>query len=75
MNQKCCTTCQYVDVNVMSDERYCSLKDYEPIKLRWHKQRPDWCPLVIGAQKGGKNEYHNSNCSSGGNNCHCNRLE
>ena len=24
MNQKCCTTCPYVDVNKMSDERYCS---------------------------------------------------
>ena len=44
MNQKCCTTCPYVDVNEMSDERYCSIKDYEPIKLRWHKHRPDWCP-------------------------------
>jgi hypothetical protein len=46
MNQKCCTTCPYVDVNEMSDERYCSIKDYEPIKLRWHKQRPEWCPRL-----------------------------
>ena len=46
MNQKCCTTCPYVDVNEMSDERYCSAKDYELIKLRWHKQRPDWCPRI-----------------------------
>jgi hypothetical protein len=46
MNQKCCTTCPYVDVNEMSDERYCSAKDYEPIKLRWHKQRPEWCPRL-----------------------------
>jgi hypothetical protein len=30
----------------MSDERYCSAKDYEPIKLRWHKYRPDWCPKL-----------------------------
>jgi hypothetical protein len=46
MNQKCCTTCPHVDVNEMSDERYCSAKDYEPIKLRWHKYRPDWCPRL-----------------------------
>ena len=46
MNQKCCTTCLHVEVNEMSDERYCSAKDYELIKLRWHKQRPDWCPRI-----------------------------
>ena len=30
MNQKCCTTCPQVDVNEMSDERYCSaiVKNY-----------------------------------------------
>ena len=46
MNQKCCTTCPHVDVNEMSDERYCSIKDYEPIKLRWYKHRPNWCPRI-----------------------------
>ena len=46
MNQKCCTTCPHVDVNEMSDERYCYIKDYEPIKLRWHKHRPEWCPIL-----------------------------
>jgi len=46
MNHKCCTTCPHVEVNEMSDERYCSIKDYEPIKLRWHKHRPDWCPRI-----------------------------
>ena len=46
MNQKCCTTCPQVDVNEMSDERYCSAKNYEPIRLRWHKHRPDWCPRL-----------------------------
>ena len=46
MNQKCCTTCDRVDVNEMTDERYCSLKDYAQIKLRWHKYRPDWCPKL-----------------------------
>lgn len=51
-NQKHCRGCPHLDFNEMSDEMYCKLKDYEPIRLRWHKQRPDWCPLVI--QKGGK---------------------
>ena len=46
MKQKCCTTCPCVDVNEMSDERYCSIKDYKPIKLRLHKHRPDWCPRL-----------------------------
>ena len=46
MNQKCCTTCPHVDVNRMTDERYCSVKDYKPIRLRWHHYRPDWCPLL-----------------------------
>lgn len=45
-NQKCCTTCSAVDVNEMTNERYCSLKDYEQIKLRWHRYRPDWCPKL-----------------------------
>jgi hypothetical protein len=45
-NQKCCTTCQYVYVNTMSDERYCDRADGEPIKLRRKKKRPDWCPLI-----------------------------
>ena len=46
MNQKCCTTCDRVYVNEMTDERYCSLKDHAQIKLRWHKHRPDWCPKL-----------------------------
>lgn len=46
MNQKCCTTCPHVDVNRMTDERYCVMCDYEPIRLRWHHYRPDWCPLL-----------------------------
>ena len=55
MNQKCCTTCPHVDVNRMTEERYCSVKDYKPIRLRWHKYRPDWCPLLRkdGKQAGG----------------------
>ena len=52
MNQKCCTTCQYVDVNEMSDERYCALHDYESIRLRWHHYRPDWCPRLKGKNDG-----------------------
>lgn len=59
MNQKCCTTCDRVDVNEMTDERYCSLKDYAQIKLKWHKHRPDWCPLVM--QKGQKNDQYTGN--------------
>lgn len=51
-NQKHCRSCRHLDCNTMSDEMYCKLKDYEPIRLRWHKQRPDWCPLVTGGQKG-----------------------
>lgn len=52
MNQKNCRSCPHIDVNEMSDEMYCKLKDYELIRLKWHKHRPDWCPLVM--QKGGK---------------------
>ena len=51
-NQKHCRSCRHLDFNTMSNEMYCKLKDYEPIRLRWHKNRPDWCPLV--KQKGGK---------------------
>ena len=46
MNQKCCTTCPDIDVNEMTDERYCKKKDYAEIRLRWHKHRPDWCPKI-----------------------------
>ena len=46
MNQKCCTTCSYVDVNKMTNERYCVMRSYEPIRLRWHHYRPDWCPRL-----------------------------
>lgn len=46
MNRKHCRGCLHLDYNEMSDEMYCKLKDYELIRLRWHKQRPDWCPLV-----------------------------
>lgn len=55
MNQKCCTTCPHVDVNEMSDERYCALKDFEPIRLRWHHRRPGWCPL-LKTQAGKEND-------------------
>lgn len=51
-NQKHCRSCRHLDFNTMSDEMYCKLKDYEPIRLRWHKNRPDWCPLI--KQKDGK---------------------
>lgn len=53
-NLKHCRSCRHLDFNTMSDEMYCKLKDYEPIRLRWHKKRPDWCPLV--KQKGEKDE-------------------
>ena len=46
MNQKSCAKCPHVEINEMTDERYCSLKDFELIRLRWHKQRPDWCPRI-----------------------------
>lgn len=45
-NQKHCRSCRHLDINTMTDEMYCKLKDYELIRLRWHKNRPDWCPLV-----------------------------
>lgn len=51
MNQKHCRGCPHLDFSEMSDEMYCKLKDYELIRLRWHKQRPDWCPLVTGAER------------------------
>lgn len=59
MNQKHCTTCPYVDVNEQSDERYCSLMDYEPIRLRWYQHRPTWCPRL--KKNGGNNEHRDSN--------------
>lgn len=52
MNQKCCTTCDCVDVNEMTDERYCSINDYEQIKLRYHKYRPDWYPKLKKNRRG-----------------------
>jgi len=51
MNHKHCRGCPHLDFSEMSDEMYCKLKDYELIRLRWHKQRPDWCPLVTGAER------------------------
>lgn len=54
-NQKHCRSCPHLDFNEMSDEMYCKLKDFELIRLRWHKHRPNWCPLVV-KQKGEKNE-------------------
>lgn len=54
MNQKYCRGCQHLDLNEMSDEMYCKKKDYEQIRLRRYKHRPNWCPLV--KQKGRKNE-------------------
>ena len=57
MNQKHCRGCLHLDYNEMSDEMYCKLKDYELIRLRWHKHRPDWCPLATGVDmKGGQDE-------------------
>lgn len=53
MNQKNCRSCTHLDFNEMTDEMYCKLKEYELIRLRWCKRRPDWCPLVTG-QKGVK---------------------
>ena len=58
-NQKHCRSCRHLDCNTMSDEMYCKLKDYEPIRLRWDKQRPDWCPLVTGGQKGEPSDNNN----------------
>ncbi len=51
-NQKCCTTCKYVYVNTMSDERYCDKDDGRPIKLWRKKRRPDWCPLLAKSKEG-----------------------
>lgn len=31
MNQKNCRSCLHIDVNEMSDEMYCKLKDYEAL--------------------------------------------
>lgn len=42
----CCTKCGYVFVNTLTEERYCTLADDKLIWLRWHKHRPDWCPLL-----------------------------
>lgn len=50
MNQKRCRSCQNLDYNEMTDEMYCKIKDYEQIRLRWHKRRPDWCPLLKKAE-------------------------
>ena len=52
-NQKCCTTCDYVFVNEMTDERYCGEAKDREIRLRYAKKRPDWCPLL---EKNKKNE-------------------
>lgn len=51
MNQKRCKSCPNLDFNEMSDEMYCELKDFEQIRLGWHKQRPDWCPLVCEVER------------------------
>lgn len=45
-NCKNCRSCPHLDFNETTDEMYCKLKDYEQIRLKWHKWRPDWCPLV-----------------------------
>ena len=42
----CCTKCDHVFVNTLTEERYCTLADDKLIWLRWHKHRPDWCPLL-----------------------------
>ena len=52
---KNCRSCMHLEFNEMTDEMYCKLNDYELIRLKRYKRRPDWCPLVTG-QKGGKNE-------------------
>lgn len=59
MNQKNCRNCPHLDFNEMSDEMYCKLKDYEQIHLRWHKHRPDWCPLL--GQKSDKSSNDGKN--------------
>lgn len=59
INQMCCTKCEYVDVNEMTDERYCSIRDYKQIKL-WRKHRPDWCPILT-KNKRIKNDNQRSN--------------
>ena len=51
MNKKYCRRCPHLDFNAMTDEMYCKLRDYELIRLRWHKQRPDWCPLITGQKR------------------------
>ena len=45
MNQKHCRGCPHLDFSEMSDEMYCKLKDYELIRLRWHKL-DEWNDLV-----------------------------
>lgn len=51
MNQKHCRGCPHLDFNEMTDEMYCKLRDHELIWLKWYKHRPDWCPLVTGAER------------------------
>ena len=51
MNQKWCRGCTHLEYDETSDEMYCKLKDYEQIWLRRYKHRPDWCPLVTGAER------------------------
>ena len=56
MNQKNCRRCPHLDFNEMTDEMYCKLKDFELIQLGWHKQRPNWCPLVEVGRRGEEDE-------------------
>lgn len=51
MKHRCCTTCPYVYVNIMTEERYCDKADGEPIELRWHQHRPEWCPRLKQTQE------------------------
>ena len=61
-NQKCCTTCEHVFVNEMTDERYCEDAEGEKISLRYAKKRPDWCPLLQKNQKRGDERQVKKTC-------------
>lgn len=56
MNQQCCSRCKYLNINEMSDEMYCKLKDYELIRLGFRKHRPDWCPRLKWNMRGESND-------------------
>ena len=53
MNQKNCASCNFNDVNEMTDEWYCKA-DHREIRLPARKRRPNWCPRVKEADKKSK---------------------